>query len=306
MIKRKLFLFGFMLSLMLLLVQVVVAQTPQTVSTIAPRDHSDSTANEISVARLNHTAEITFTPVVSVYLPVVLQNYLSCTTVPTLLSPTNGASLNTLVPLFRWDSGNDPLATEFSYEASKTTAFDYTEGFRSQYDAQGVHEDRLSWNFDPGTIYYWRAYLMCGEIQGPYTDVWTFTTGSGGSLPTAPSLASPADGTTLAGTTVTLRWSPVAGASEYNVYRKKSGSYAVYWSETSTEATMGGLSPNSTYEWWTTARNDYGWGAESVHRFFTTGPSGAVNTSTRATTQACRSRRHAIMEQDCLLGETGR
>lgn len=306
MLKRKSFLFGFMLSLTLLLVKVVFAQTPLTVETPAPLESDRFTTSEMTIARLNRTADITFTPAITLYLPAISLNYVSCTAVPALLSPANGATLNTLVPLFRWNSGNDPRATEFTLDASKDLSFDYTEGLRSSYDAQGIHEGRLSWNFDPGTTYYWHAYLMCGDIQGPYSDIWTFTTGSGGTMPPGPNLVSPADGTTLAGTTVTLRWSPVAGAVEYNVYQKKAGSYAVYWRENGTEATLLGLAPNTTYEWWITARNDYAWGAESLHRHFITGPSGAVNTSTSVATQTCRSQRHAATGQDCLLEETGR
>lgn len=280
MIRRTLTLAGLMLALTLLLIQIALAQTTVTVETTAALEGNGSIADKVAAAPLSHTSDITFTPVVSVYLPAIFQNYAACTAVPNLLSPANGATLNTLVPLFRWDSGNDPRATEFILDASKDTTFDYTEGFRSAYDAQGIHEDRLSWNFTPGTTYYWRAYLMCGDVQGPYSTIWTFTTGSGGSLPPGPSLQSPSDGATLAGTTVTLHWSPVTGAVEYTVYRKKSGSYAVYWSEMSTEATLSGLSPNSTYEWWITARTEYAWGAESQHRFFTTGPSGSSVTLT--------------------------
>ncbi|HSD84473.1 MAG TPA: fibronectin type III domain-containing protein [Anaerolineae bacterium] len=306
MLKRALCLFGFMLALPLLLAQLALAQTPRPTETAVPLEHGQSWDSETAGVRLHRTADITFTPVATLYLPIVLQNYAPCTTVPTLLSPANGAALNTLIPLFQWDSGNDPHATEFSYEASKDISFDYTLGFISAYDTQGVHEDRLGWNFEPATIYYWRAYLMCGAVQGPYTDVWTFTTGSGGTLLPGPNLVSPADGVTLPGTTVTLHWSSLAGAVEYNVYRKRAGSYTSYWTVDNTESTLSGLNPNTTYEWWITARNDYAWGAESAHRFFTTGPSNSVTSSIETAARSCRSQRHAISTQDCLLEETRR
>ena len=304
MIKRTLALSGFLLALPLLLVQIVLAQTPLADETAALLERDRSTVNKVAATLLNHTAEITFTPVATLYLPIVLQNYAPCTAMPVLLSPANGATLNTIVPLFRWDGGNDPGATEFNYEASKTTTFDSTYGFSSQYNIQGIHEHRLSWNFDPGTTYYWRAYLMCGNVQGPYTDVWTFSTGSGGVTPSSPSLVSPAEGATLASTTVTLRWSPLAGAVQYTVYRKRVGSYAVYWTVDNTESTLSGLNPNTTYEWWIKARNDYAWGAESLHRYFTTGPSGSVTTAAGAATQSCRSQRYAVSGHVCLLEET--
>ncbi|CAG0931292.1 hypothetical protein TFLX_02072 [Thermoflexales bacterium] len=306
MIKRTLILSSLILALPVLLVRLVVAQTPPPIETIIPRDQDRSAASQAAATLLNHTAEITFTPAVTVYLPTIFQNYTSCTTIPALLSPATGTTLNTLVPLFRWDSGNDPGATEFRYETSKDVTFDTTYGFRSRYDAQGIHEYRFSENFDPGTTYYWRAYLMCGEAPGPYTAVWTFTTGSGGTLPPGPNLVSPANGTLVAGTSVTLRWSPLAEAVEYTVYRKKAGSSTIFWKVNNTEFTLSGLSPNTPYEWWIKARNEYAWGAESPHWFFTTGPSGSVIISIDTAPRSCRSQRHAISTQDCLLEETTR
>ena len=87
-------------------------------------EHDRFTSNEVAAVRLTHTSDITFTPVATIYLPSIFQNYVPSTAMPTLLSPANGAALNTIVPLLRWDSGDDPGATEFNYEASKTTTFD--------------------------------------------------------------------------------------------------------------------------------------------------------------------------------------
>src|SRR5512139_3644104 len=112
MLKRALCLFGFMLALPLLLAQLALAQTPRPTGTAVPLEHGQSWDSETAGVQLHRTADITFTPVATLYLPIVLQNYAPCTTVPTLLSPANGAALNTLIPLFQWDSGNDPHATE--------------------------------------------------------------------------------------------------------------------------------------------------------------------------------------------------
>ena len=49
-----------------------------------------------------------------IYLPLVARNIgatPSCSVVPTLVSPTNGSALDNLIPLFQWNSGNDPIAT---------------------------------------------------------------------------------------------------------------------------------------------------------------------------------------------------
>ena len=91
-------------------------------------------------------------------------------------------------------------------------------------------------------------------------------------LPAA-DLLSPANGATLPSRTITFSWSPVSGAAEYKVNYKTGTHYSSY--TTDTQLTRF-LLPSTTYEWWVEARNDYAWGAESVHWTFTTGATGAV------------------------------
>jgi hypothetical protein len=196
-----------------------------------------------------------------------------CSTRPTLMSPANGSALDTLIPLLQWDSGNDPNATELRLDISlDSEVMDHVYGLRSRSRAQGMNEWRINMNLDPATVHYWRAYLMCEDIQGPYSDVWSFTTGSGGTILPGPSLLSPADGSTLAGTEATLEWSSVSGAVEYWVWYSGGG-----WDRgrlvQDTQATLS-LSPNTSYEWWVQARNDYALGNESSHWQFATGVAG--------------------------------
>ena len=177
-------------------------------ASISPQDPGRRTS-------LEHTAAITFTPVATTYIPAVFKCHVSCTAVPALISPPHGDSLNTLVPLFQWDSGNDPYATKLILEAAQDPDFTQdVSSFSSSYRTTGTHEYRFGWNFYPGTTYYWRAWLTCGEIKGPYSDVWSFTTGSGGAILPAPALSAPADGSALSSLPVTLRWSAVGGALE--------------------------------------------------------------------------------------------
>ena len=112
---------------------------------------------------------------------------------------------------------------------------------------------------------------MCGETQGPDSEMWSFTAGSGGTMLPGPSLLSPASGSTLAGTTVTPQWSSVSGAAEYVVYDK--ADRTSWRTVNGTQITINWLDPHTTYEWWVKARNDYAWGAESIHWTFTTGAS---------------------------------
>jgi hypothetical protein len=195
-----------------------------------------------------------------------------CLTAPTLLGPPDGGTLDTRIPLLQWDSGNNPNATAVHLEIWRDPELtDWAYGFGSSYDTQGVHEFRLNMNLDPATTHYWRGYLTCGITQGPYSALWSFTTGSGGTILPAPELIAPANGTTLPGTTAIVEWSPVAGAVEYWVWFSGGGSDrgTPTWD---TQDTLS-LSPNTTYEWWVQARNDYALGTESDHWQFTTGAS---------------------------------
>jgi hypothetical protein len=135
----------------------------------------------------------------------------------------------------------------------------------------GVGEFRFPHNLDPDTAYYWRAGLMCDDTEGPYSDVWSFTTGSGGTILSAPTLIAPANGSTPPSLPVTLQWSAVDGTVEYLVHWRKvgEGGYGYSW-ETETQRELSWLDANTSYEWWVSARNDYAIGEDSETWQFTT------------------------------------
>lgn len=151
----------------------------------------------------------------AVYLPAVFNN-LRCRTRPTLINPPDGSNLDTLLPAFTWDCHSEPDVTYAVLEIARDPDFSQWRTQTWFGPAQGVIKDwRLTRNFDPATTYYWRAWLQCGEVRGPYSEAWSFITGSGGTLLPAPPLVAPANGSTTTSTTVTLQWSPVDGAIEY-------------------------------------------------------------------------------------------
>jgi hypothetical protein len=158
------------------------------------------------------------------YLPLIARQptptptLIPCLTVPTLISPADGSNLDTLIPLFTVDAGNDPNVTGFSVQlfygpvgppAPWHNHFDCT---------QGICQGRpYPVNLISARTYYWQTHLICGDNVGPHSEKWLFATGSGGTILPAPTLRSPADDSTLPGTTVTLKWSSVSGAAEYVV-----------------------------------------------------------------------------------------
>ena len=190
---------------------------------------------------------------------------------PTLLAPLDGATLETLSPLFEWDCGNNPEATGFSVQLSEDQAFVSGLLTWGRGHPQGIGRGRFWRNLLPDKVYYWRAYLQCGQTRSPYTPVWSLRTGSQGAILESPSLLAPADGATLASWPVTLQWLPVTGAIEYLVQWEGGETPGFEWvTETHLALSARWIQPHTLYRWWVSALNDYAIGDESARWRFTT------------------------------------
>lgn len=269
--------FALTLGLALLLTWVVVAQGEdvttdiQSASSVISTGRAEFPSNHQSTANLGYTFEITFTPAFTTYLPAVFRGYGGCSTIPALISPTDGSNLSTLIPLFRWDSGNDPSVTTLRLQIAQDPDFARTVSSLWYGMGTGVGAFRFPHNLDPATTYYWRAWLLCGETEGPYSEVWSFTTGSGGTILPAPTLIAPANGSALPSLPVTLQWSAVDGTVEYLVHFRKVGQGGSgYTLVTETQTQLSRLDANTSYEWWVSARNGYAYGEDSEIWQFTT------------------------------------
>lgn len=212
------------------------------------------------------------------FLPLVMRNYppLLCS-IPTLLEPENGAQLDTLAPLFRWDVGDDPDAVRF--EMQLATAPDFQEViFTLVTFWLGQTEERLPFNLYPDTEYYWRGRLICqgdeGEQAGPWTQTWSFTAApAGGDFLRAPMLTWPLNVTVQS--PVTFQWEPVEGAEEYGLYWRRQGENGYAYVHTTNTAVSIFLE-DGDWEWWVRARSSYAWGEPSVMgRFTVSGTMGA-------------------------------
>jgi hypothetical protein len=230
----------------------------------------------------------------TVYLPAVFRGNPGCTTKPTLISPPNGSNLSTLSPLYMWDDGSNPAATASRLEIARDAAFTDV-GASLRAGIHGQWEFRFSVNLSPSTTYYWRAFLECGSMRGPYSDVWSFTTGSGGIVLPAPALVAPADGATVPSRMVTLQWSPVPGTVDYLVrwHKVSETGYTYAWIQGTQMAEY--LSASTTYEWWVSARSDYAIGPDSETWQFTT-PAAASSAAGQAT-----DARYALQDGDATI-----
>jgi subtilisin family serine protease len=125
---------------------------------------------------------------------------------------------------------------------------------------------------DPGTKYYWRVRGRNVVGWGPFSLVWSFTTGIFG--PPAPTLAAPADSMKNVPLTSTLSWNAVPGATGYQVQVSALITFSSFTVNdsvvTTTSRSVGPLALNTTYFWRVRAKNQGGWGGFSSVRMFST------------------------------------
>lgn len=198
------------------------------------------------------------------HLPVVIKLQEICREAPLLLEPPNGAHLDNIIPQFKWNSGNDPAATRLRLRLAKDPGFNEVVSTLTYGSAQGAGQFRFSNNRDPGTTYYWKAWLECDGVDGPFSEARSFTTGSGGTILPAPSLITPKDGTALASLPAPFEWSAVNGAVEYIMHWREVGrsGYTYSWVD-KTNRDLTWLESAADYEWWVTARSSYALGDDS-------------------------------------------
>jgi hypothetical protein len=215
----------------------------------------------------------------TVYLPLTAHNYVSEQVKAHLASPQDGAVLDTLLPVFTWDTGTQPADTLGCLALATTPN---PTGCHMSYlmDYYGSHMERVMWyNLQPDTIYYWRVGVIYNyDYDHPiWSDEWSFTTGSaGGPLLPAPLLQSPSNNSTISNPNLTLTWQPVAGALEYSVTihgldaNRWYGSSGI--SDTQKMINLDDLIQmgyGNKFEWYVQTRNDYAWSDSSQPWKFT-------------------------------------
>lgn len=227
----------------------------------------------------------------SVYLPEIFAAPAApCAAKPTLVSPTNGAALNTITPLFQWSAISANGANLMTVEISTDTSFDNAASLSIAPPPAGQFSAQIRYPGDltASTTYYWRVFFTCGSQTSPQSDTWSFTSAPG-LLPAPTSLYSPAPNANVAPDQVTFAWSPVSGAINYLVkwqaINPASQSFSFDYTADNSGVTTyspSGLQPNTQYEWSVAARNDYGVGYVASSKFTTTNAtSSGVHRATR-------------------------
>jgi hypothetical protein len=193
----------------------------------------------------------------------------SCATpsVPTVVSPSNGAPGISTTPTLAWNS----VSGAASYDVQVCTDTGCASVVRS---AIGLVSSQ--WTVSPalgnGSTYYWRARANNACGAGSWSETWYFTTIC--PLPGTPSLGSPANGVTGISTTPNLDWGDVSGVSSYEVQVcTDNGCSSVVRSaspSTSQWAVTPALSEGTPYYWRARANNACGAGSWSGAWSFTT------------------------------------
>ncbi len=162
---------------------------------------------------------------------------------PTLLAPPNGATGVARRPVLRWA----PVANAKHYRVQ--VARDSAFGLVAVGIVVPGTEVQLPL-LPPGTKFWWRVRAGWETIEGPWSEVWNFTTE--GIALGRPVLSEPPKGAVGVSRSPTLRWHPVERAAGYWVQVARNDGFTVEVIArrvTTTSLALSGL-PAGTKFWW--------------------------------------------------------
>lgn len=185
---------------------------------------------------------------------------------PSLLSPNDGALDQPTVQTLRWQ----PVPRAETYRLQVTTDSSFTTVILD--DSTITSTSRQVGPLANSTTYYWHVKSKNTGGTSDWSSVWHFTTII--ARPTAPTLDSPANGTTGASTSPTLSWNASSGAISYRLQVSTSSSFSITVFDqsgiTGTSQAVTGLLNNAMYYWRVNATNAGGTSAWSEIWSFTT------------------------------------
>jgi len=182
---------------------------------------------------------------------------------PALSSPANGSAWVSTNPTLIWNASLG--ASSYRLQVSKDSSFSTTV-----FDQQGLTStsQQVSGLANSST-YYWHVSATGTGGTSPWSATWRFTTVVG-----APTLSSPASGSTGVLTNPTLTWNASAGALGYRLQVSTDSSFSsVVFDQqgiTSTSQQVSGLANGTTYYWRVSATGTGGTSPWSATWSFTT------------------------------------
>jgi hypothetical protein len=189
---------------------------------------------------------------------------------PTLISPADGATVSGPSVTFQWSASSG--ANNYYLAVLKVT-----DGSIVVNKAVGnVTSDVESDFLNDGTTYRWAVAAGNSAGWGSFSYSRIFSNGTSVTIPAAPRLTSPADGATVAGTSVNFQWSASSGATNYWLAVTKDSDNSVVVNKAvgnvTSDTESGFPNDGTVYKWVIAAGNNAGWGTASTARTFTNGP----------------------------------
>jgi len=241
-------------------------QTNPATSTVNTNSSGDFVINDVTPGTYTVTASKSGFTTNSVNVSVVsgktaaaniqLSPGVTAPPIPTLSSPSNGATNIDIPPTLSWNSSSG--ATSYTLQVSTISSFSSTVFDNSSLMSTSQQVSGLNNN----TTYYWRVSATNSYGTSSPSTAWSFTTATGGTAPSIPTLSSPSNGSTNVAIPPTLSWNASSGAPSYRLQVSTSSSFSstVYDQSgpTSTSQQVSGLSNNTTYYWRVSATNSYG------------------------------------------------
>jgi YVTN family beta-propeller protein len=136
---------------------------------------------------------------------------------PVLASPTSGTVTQLSGLTLDWNS----VAAATSYTLQSATSSGFSTTFAGQTGLSGL--SMPVGGLVDGETYFWRVYATGPGGSGPWSNAWSFTDQT---APAAPALASPSNGATVRGASLTLSWNTVQ-CSAYHVQYSISSTFTM-------------------------------------------------------------------------------
>jgi hypothetical protein len=191
--------------------------------------------------------------------------------VPTLLTPANNATNQSLTPTLTWSE------TGSYYRVQVSTNSGFTNIITDQNNILTGSYQIPSPILTSNTTYYWRVNATNDAGTSSYSSAFAFTTTTS-ALPAAPTLITPSLGSNDISLTPAFDWSDVSGAASYRIQVSLNNTFSsnVLDSQniTLSQFTMPfALNGNTTYFWRVSAKNAAGTGPySSIFNFNTVPP----------------------------------
>ncbi|MFH0991063.1 MAG: FG-GAP-like repeat-containing protein [bacterium] len=185
---------------------------------------------------------------------------------PTLAAPADNATGLAINPTLSWNS----VIGATSYRLQISTLSNFSSLVLNQSGITGLSFQATG--LSNSTTYYWRVSATNTGGEGSFSSTSSFTTIM--SLPSAPTLSSPANNATNQASSVLLGWSSISGGTFYHLQVSTNQTFSSLSIEDSLLTTnskqLSNLATNSTYYWRVRAKNAAGYGSwSSVYSFST-------------------------------------